>query len=1219
MKQIFRLNRLFVLPVVMLLMIMGGAVFAQEETSATITGQVTDSTGAIIANANVVVTNTATQQSRTVQTNEDGLYTVFPLSPGSYTITVEQTGFKKTVITTTLNTRDRRPIDIVLEVGDASAVVTVVDEPPLLQDSPTGQTLVSGNQVTELPLNNRNFIRLLETVPGVSSSLDDESNFGLTSRADVSINGLRRNAVNYLVDGVSNVDVGSNITLLSTPTVDSIQEFKVLSSNYTAEIGRSGGGAVIITTRGGGNQFHGSLYEFTRNDYFNANSFFNNRIPRRADGSIVADVPKLRYHNFGGTFSGPIYFPNVGDDGPYVYSGKDKTFFFFSFEARRIKRGTTDASVIVPSALERQGNFSATLGLPICQVTNPTTQAVSFVTTTTGTCPTNGVLFQRVDTAGQLIQIRQNQIFRPSDNRPYANNTIPLGDIDPRSLGLLSAFPLPNVGTNGFTYSPVNINNTRQEVVRIDHNINKNHKIFGRYTQDTSNTEESFGLFNTIVLPNVSTTKTKVPGRVFAASWTGIFSNSVVNEFTYNYSTNTINSELVGRGRKSDYQNAGSIREFFPENPAGAIPTISTRYSTIGSTQGYSIEYGNSTFRDVLTWTRGNHIFKFGGELTFEFKNENLGGNSAAGSFGFSPIQTQGTVIAQTSPNPTVVNVTGTGDSFGSFLLGRANTYSESQFDPRVRLRFGRREFFVQDTWKVRPNLTLDLGVRYQYYLPPTEKNNFFVSFDPGLYRLPNAPLFNTASPTTSICRNAACTILNTAVLDPLNGIARAGVNSRFGEGIIPKDKNNFSPRVGLAYQPAFEDGIGNLIFGNPGQSVIRLGYGLYFDQPLIGIFENATFFTPPVNTSVSFTSTATDVITFSNPSSDPLAVPGQPVVGVTYPARSLGVGGAIAPDFRTPESQVWSLGIQREVFKNAVVDISYVGTKGDHLIRPTNINFVRPVDVVRVGAANINTARPYLGWSDIIYYETSAKSRYHGLLSSFNYRLAKGFTITMAYTFSKTLTDSTNDRDAIDRPQNPYNLRAEYAEARTSRPHIFSASYVYEIPFFRKSENALARLFLGGWQVSGITNFESGAPVPRVTVADTLSGTRGLYPNLIGDPNGGLAGTIDPVTGLPFIYDPTAFAPAPAGEFGNAGRAFARLPGRKQTNLALMKQFYFNTERTVYLQLRAESFNLFNQTQFTGIGTTLPTAGPLSNTVFGRPSGTRLPREFQFGAKFYF
>jgi len=292
-------------------------------------------------------------------------------------------------------------------------------------------------------------------------------------------------------------------------------------------------------------------------------------------------------------------------------------------------------------------------------------------------------------------------------------------------------------------------------------------------------------------------------------------------------------------------------------------------------------------------------------------------------------------------------------------------------------------------------------------------------------------------------------------------------------------------------------------------------------------------------------------------------------------------------------------------------------------LIRRRNINFVTPADVLRVGAANINANRPFIGFSNIIYYETSAKSRYNGLLSSFNYRLQQGFTITLAYTFSKTLTDSTNDRDAIDDPQNPFDTRQEYAEARTSRPHIFSASYVYELPFFRKSSNSLVRLLLGGYQVSGITQIESGAPVPRVVISatDQANGTRGIYPNVISDPRGGLAGTIDPVSGLPFIFDPQAFEISSLGQFGNLGRAFARQPGRNQTNLALSKQFYFNTERTVYVQLRAESFNLFNTTQFLGANAARPTTGTniLQDSTFGRPTATRLPREFQFGAKFYF
>ncbi|MGI8545041.1 MAG: carboxypeptidase regulatory-like domain-containing protein [Aridibacter sp.] len=1155
------------------IMILSCSSFAQDENSATVTGQVLDSTGAAIQNVTVIAKNTATGQTRQVKSNQSGIYTVYPLSPGDYEVSAEQAGFKKTIVSVKLNVKDRRPIDLVLEVGEATETVIITDEPPLIQESSVGQTLVSGNQVTELPLNNRNFIRLLETVPGVSSDLEDESNFGLTSRANISINGLRRNAVNYVVDGVNNVDVGSNITLLSTPTVDSILEFKVLTSNYTAEVGRSGGGSVIIVTRGGGNKFSGTLYEFVRNDAFNSNTFFNNRLGRDTNGDPVADVPRLRYNNFGGTIGGPVFFPNFGEGGPVFYNGRDKTFFFVSLEARRISRATTTANSTVPTAAQRNGDLSTFLGNPLCIQQNGTT--ISTNCTAAGAVP-----FQAFDTAGNLVQVRQNQVFRPSDNRPYANNVIPTSEIDPRALGLLAAYPLPNSGTTGFTFSPTSVSNTRQEVFRIDHNFNSNHKIYGRYTQDLSDSEEAGGLFTGIALPNVATTTTTVPGKILAISYTGVFSNNIVNEFSYNFSANEIASDLIGNGRRSDYANAEAIQEFFPENNANAIPTISgTGFSTIGALQGYSIEYANSGFRNTLTWTKGNHVLKFGGEWTSEIKNENAG-NPTQGSFGFSSIQTRGVL------NGAAVSTTGLG--FGSFLLGRANSYSEAETDFRVNLRFGRREFFVQDTWKVRPNITLDLGLRYQYFVPPYDKNDQLGSFDPFLY--------DPVNPNTA-CANTACTAFNPSFFSRDNGIGIANSTSRFGRSIIPKDFNNFSPRVGIAWDP-FKDG----------KTIVRAGYGFYYDQALVGIFEQAAFLTPQFSPTASFTSTTSDVITFDNPGAG--TPPGTlPRVFVV----------AIAPDFETPETQQWSLGIQREVFKNAVAEISYVGTKGDKLIRRRNLNFVTPADTVAVGTNLVGRVVPFLGFSTIRYQETSAISRYHGLLSSFNYRLPKGFTVTLAYTWSKALTDSTNDRDAIDEPQNAFNLRPEYAEARTSRPHIFSASYVYEIPFFRKSENAALRLLLGGWQVSGITNIESGAPVARVIVASTLSGTRGLYPNLFSDPNSGLTGSIDPATGLPFIFDPTAFEPAPTGEFGNAPRSFARLPGRNQTNLALSKQFYFNTERTTYLQIRAESFNLFNHTQFTGISTVLPTAGPLSNTTFGRPTSTRFPREFQFGIKFYF
>lgn len=1189
MKSHFELRA--VLLTLALIFAFSGSAFGQEEIMASISGQVTDSTGAVLQNAAVSIVNDETKAERKTTTGEDGTYTITNLVPGTYTLTVEVANFKRYVQTAlVLNARDRRSINVAMELGTIGEMVTVTSQEAGVLDSPTTQALVSNAQIVELPLNNRNFIRLLEAgIPGVSSDLSDETGFGLTSVASISINGMRRNAVNYFVDGVQNTDVGSNITLLSTPTIDSIREFKVLSSNYTAEIGRSGGGAVTIVTRGGTNDFHGTLYEFVRNDRFNANNFFNNRQGRRADGSLVAPVPKLRYNNYGFTFSGPVMLPRFGEGGKTHWSGKGKTFFFFSEEVRRITRGQPDASGTVPSLAQRGFNggdfdYSATLGLPIFR-----TPAGAFVTTAAGNTPV-----MVTATNGSLIQARQNQIFRPADNRAYVNNIIPRADVDFRAIALLNAYPLPNSvsNPNGFIFSRIDVLNTRQETIRIDHNFNDKHSIVGRYTHDLSETVEPLGLFFGAGFPGIPTSETRVPGQVFAVSLTSLFSPSMVNEATFNFSSNLIASANVGRVRSRDYPGSDQIAEVFPENLQDIIPRMNTRFTLIGATQGFNIEYKNYLARDVVTWTRDNHTFKFGGEISFETKGEN-GSNNTQGTFDFSAVQTQGRVGTS--------GITGTGDSFASFLLGRANAYTEAERDVTLNLKFGRREFFFQDTWKVRPNLTLDFGVRYQYYVPPIDENDIYASFDPALF-----------NPARVVCATAACTAFNLAQTDPLNGIGIAGDTSRFGRKINPADKNNFSPRLGLAWSPNYTSGIGKFLFGESNKSVVRAGYGFYYDQPLVGIFEQAAFTSPPFSQLPTFTSTPTSVITFSNPGAG--APPG------TLAPRALI---AIANDFKTPETQQWSFGLQRELFRNAVVDVAYVGTKGDFLIRRRNINFQEPDDIVRVGTANAGTLRPFLGYAAITYIETSARSRYHGLLSSFNYRLSNRLTFTAAYTFSKNLTDSTNDRDAIDDPQNPFDTSTEYAEARTSRPHIFSASYVYELPWFSKSSSAAKRLLFGGYQISGITNLESGAPIPRVAVSDSLAGQRGTYPNRISDPRAGLAGTIDPRTTLPFIFDPTAFSVNAIGTYGNAGRAFARLPGRNQTNLSLVKNIYFNTEKTFYLQLRAEAFNVFNHTQFLmapGAATTFPVTGNPADTLsFARPTGTRPPREWQFAGKLYF
>jgi hypothetical protein len=1180
---------------------MSGIVLGQEETAATITGQVTDSAGAVIQDASVLVTNKDTNAERRVQTNEDGNYVVTPLVPGSYTVTVEQKNFKRYVQTVTINAKDRRGIDVVLEAGDITQTVLVTDEAPLLQESPTTQSLISGAQVRELPLNNRDFMKLTELVPGVSSDLADETALGLSQRTSISINGMRRNGVNYLVDGVNNTDGGSNITLLSTPTIDSIKEFKVLSSNYTAEVGRSGSGTVTMVTRSGSNDYHFSGYEFVRNDRFNANSFFNNRLGRGPDGKPRAPVPKLRYNNFGGTFSGPVTLPRFGEGGPTLYRAKNKTFFFFSEEARRIRRATTSSTATVPTLAQRSGDFSSSLGLPLFR----TTENAQCTTPGVGTCTNTPLLV--TDAGGGTTQARVGMIFNAA-GRAYVGNIIPQGDLSPQALALLPIWPLPNSGSNIFTFSPVNLQDTRQEVVRIDHVFNDNNRIFGRYTHDLNVTQETGGLFQNINLPNIATTDTRIPGQLLAINYTTIISPRMVNEVSYNFSQNFIGSQLVGRGRRSDYPGL-NIPEIFPENNANAIPSIFiSGITAAGSLQGFNIRYRSQVFRDVVTRTSGNHVFKFGGEWAFEGKNENAN-NLTQGTFGsltspaFTPTESGGI-------STTGVTLTQTGVGLASFLLGRANSYSENQFDITISEHLGRREFFAQDTWKIRPNLTLDYGVRYQYFVPATDSKNVLTAFNPQLYSLANAPT----------CANALCGSLIRGTGNELNGIAVAGAGSPFGKTIVPSDKNNFSPRFGLAWSPNYKHGLGRRVFGESGKTVIRLGYGFYYDQIATFLYEDPTFSNPPFSNNASFSGAG---ITLANPAGGALG---------NLPIRALG---GIDPNIVTPEIQQWSVGMQREIFKNAVLDVSYVGTKGDHLHDQRNINFVSPADTAafavltgQTGTINVNAIRPFRGYGTITFKETAAISRYHGLLSSLNWRFAKGSTVSLAYTFSKNLTNFTNDRDGVDAPQDQYNLRIEYAEARTSRPHIFSASYIWEMPFFQSKSNPFVKTVLAGWQISGITNIESGPPISRVLASTTNGGRSGNRTQLVGNPTAGLAGTTDPVTGLPFLYDPTAFANPVLGTYGNAGRAIFRLPGRNQTNLSLIKNFYWNTEKARYFQLRFESFNVFNHTQFflesangnvLGTSPCVPGGIAVCTSTTGRPGSTRNPREFQFGLKMYF
>jgi hypothetical protein len=1066
-----------------MVMTLSSAVRAQD-TTGQIQGTVRDQSGAVLPGVTVSAKHLQTGRMTETVTNDVGQFTIPALQPGSYEVTFNLSGFQaSTVKGIELHVADRLDVNGKLGVSQISETIEVSSATQFVQPSPAVQTLIGPTQVQELPLNNRNFVQLATLVPGVSSDLSDEVGIGLTSTISVSINGGRRNAVNWMVDGVSNVDVGSNITLLSTPTLESIQEFKIITSSYAAEYPRSGGGVVNIVTKGGGQRFSGTAYEFYRDERFNANSYFRNLSTTASQNKGPAP---LDYHNFGYTLGGPLL------------PSRQRAFFFFSQEWRRIERAT-DITATVPQA---------------AWLNDPT-----------------------------------NANYVAPENR------------DPLAVKLLEVFPAPNVGTGSYLNQDPGKSNTRQEVIRLDFDANPDWKLVGRYTHDLSQTREPGGLFFGVVVPNVGTTDTDVPGQVAAVESRNTWGR-LLNELKYQFSSNKITNSTPDFVRNTREQFGINLNELFPENNSDRIPTlVISGLSTAGATQGFRNEYFNHTISDTATWIRGQHAFKGGLLFAFETKNE------------YSNNETQGRYTFAAGGGRTAFQnfLTGNRDQ----LCGSPCLYAELQTDLLSQLGFNRYEAFVQDTWRPTSQLTVDLGVRYALYPAVTDADNVLSNVDLSRYNRANAPTPANATATQFIIGTG----------DPLNGVIVAGQSSPFGDAVYKTDKNNFMPRVGVTYDP----------FGD-GKTILRTGYGLYYDQPLIGIFLQNAFINPPFNASANVT----------NP------VLGDPAAGIPPTARApLGLRGTGLP-FRTPQTQQWNIGIQRQLYRRGAIDVSYVGSRGDHLLRPIDVNQPQPDDVVAAGA--INLARPYFGYAGITIIDTTARSRYNGLLTSFRHDAGRAGTLSIAYTLSRNKTDATNDRDTIDIPQNPLDLEAEYADARTDRRHIFNASYIYELPFFRQSTNQIVKAILGGWQMSGITTIQSGAPVPRI-VGPTSGGTRGNRVNVIGDPHTG-------EDDFPRWFDPAAFAPANVGEYGDSPRAPLRLPGRNQTDLALSKNFYpWGDTR---LQFRADAINAFNHTQFTTVNAdcsgapATATSCAFSGSTVGNITGVRAPREFQFSLKLY-
>jgi hypothetical protein len=1173
-----------------LLIILAGLPAMAQQSTGSIRGVVQDAQGGVIPSATVTLENQAQGSvAGEAVTSNAGAFIFTGLFPSTYSMTITAPGFKKyTQKDITLRIGDNLGIPpVVMEVGGLTETVEVEANAQQLETvDATRSNIITGSQLVDLGIQTRNFTGLLVTIAG---NTPDTQNY---------INGARDSTMTYAIDGVSVMDTGS-MGLGTRVNVDSIGEFKVLTNSQTAEYGRSSGATLAVVTKSGTRDFHGAGYFFKRGEWMNANTYTNNynKIPR----------PKSRVMIAGYTFGGPVYIPGVFN------TNKDKLFFFFSHEWNRT-RNVTNQAVFLPTAAERQGDFSAT----------------------------------KSPFSGQPVTIKD-----PATGQQFeyngVKNVIPPSQFNEWGQKILNFYPLPNYqNLSGPSYNDyrtyTSVSPIFDQVYRADYNISHNHRVYARYIRNRVHSVYPCGTqvggSNNLCLTSF---EQKPTTYAISGNLTSILTPKMTNEFLYGHNQNS--GSIAPADSNSPFYRSVSglnIPLLYPDaDPIGLIPNFTyglgasspfTSFTGIPSTQGSPL----SNWSDNLTLLAGNHSLKFG--FFMEAGQKDITANlPVSGAFDFS--QDSG-------------NTGDTGYAYANALLGNFRTYQQASKYLYNFFKYHNVEWYAQDTWKITSNFTLNYGMRFTIMQPWYEESNRISSFMPdqfdpakkvvlyqpacveGVTLCPSGPNRKAKNPLTGELLPASYIgKIVPGVGDINNGMIVAGQGG-YPDGIIDDRGVQYGPRIGIAWQP----------FGAGSKSVIRAGGGVFYERLWSGI----AFFSG------------------NNP---PMARTAQAIYGniSTYASGQavnspVGVFG-LSKDGKVPTTYNFNLSIQQELPLNLMLDVGYIGSTTSHLAilvpfnsppfgsawLPQNQDPTLAPSTDGKSALPVDMYRPYTGYIGApggygtggVIFNFGGSTNYHSFQVGLKRRMSGSLQFGMNYTFGKALGTASNASLEV---MHPTDIRgAGYGPLAYDRRHSLTFDYMYNIPDLSTKVNFLNnsawKQVFGGWQVSGITSFTTGAPG---NITYVLSNAQGATLNKMTTGNEDVAPrpvyTCNPKAidaTLTQYVDDTCITPAPRGSIGmDSGKNGIYGPGINNWDISIFKKIqYWKDHEERYLQLRWEMYNAFNHTQwsdFNRSATINPTTGKVVNLPtdrggtggrfgFGALNRNRPARTMQLAAKIYF